>query len=162
MLLFDFTDPRIVALFRPIGDRVMGGVSSGDLSPELSFAVFSGEVSFDNQGGFASVRSQSGSWDLSSFDGIELAVKGDGKAYKLSLTTDPRYDSIVYRISFTPAPGEWSLERLPFDEFVPTFRGERVPEAPALDPSCINTFGFLISDRQEGKFQLSIKYIKAY
>jgi hypothetical protein len=162
MLLFDFSHPETVALFHPIGDRVMGGVSTGALSSEAGCAVFSGDVSFKNQGGFASVRSEAGSWDLSAFKGIELNVKSDGKAYKLSLTTDPRYESVVYRARFTSLAGEWSTVHIPFREFLPTFRGEKVPDAPPLDPSLINTFGFLISDRQEGNFRLEVKNIKAY
>ena len=161
MLLFDFSRPETSALFHPIGDSVMGGVSTGDLEPGEGCAVFKGEVSFKNRGGFASVRSETGSWDLSAFQGIEIKIRGDGRTYKFSLTTDPRYDSVVYRARFSPAAETWLDMRLPFADFVPTFRGERVPEAPAPDPSCINTFGLLISDRQEGNFQLMINYIKS-
>jgi hypothetical protein len=162
MILFDFSQPDLAVLFHPIGDRVMGGVSSGALSSWEDCAVFSGEVSFLNQGGFASVRSKAGAWDLSAFTGIELKVRSDGKVYKLSLTTDPRYDSVVYRASFSPPADEWATVRIPFQECSPTFRGEKVPAAPPLDPSLINTFGLLISDRQEGDFRLGIKSISAY
>lgn len=162
MLLFDFSRPETAALFHPICDRVMGGVSSGAISPEEGCAVFSGDVSLQNQGGFASVRSDTGSWDLSAFKGIELRVKSDGKIYKLSLSTDPRYDSVVYRARFALPAGGWSTVRIPFQDFSPTFRGEKVPDVPPLDPSLINTFGFLISESQEGPFRLAIKSIKAY
>ena len=162
MLLFDFTDLDNAALFHSIGDRVMGGVSTGGMSPGEGFALFSGEVSFENQGGFASIRSETGAWDLSAYNGIQLEVCGDGRTYKLSLTTDPRYDSVVYRARFSPPAGKWSKVSLAFEDFVPMFRGEKVPGAPPMDPSRINTFGFLISDRQEGPFQLKIRSISAY
>jgi len=162
MIIFDFTHPETAVLFHSIGDSVMGGVSTGGLDLGDHCAVFSGEVSFRNQGGFASVRSEPGEWDLEAFQGVELEIQGDGKTYKLSVTTEPRYGSVVYRARFAPPAGEWSTVRIPFQEFSATFRGEKVPEAPPLDPSRINSFGFLISDRQEGKFQLMIKYIKAY
>jgi len=140
----------------------MGGVSTGRLVPGEDSAVFSGEVSFKNRGGFASVRSEVGSWDLSNYDGVELLVRGDERVYKLSLTTDPRHGSVVYRARFAPPSGNWSHMRIPFREFSPTYRGKAVPGAPPLDPSRITTFGFLISDRQEGKFQLMIRSISAY
>lgn len=149
-------------MFHPIGDRVMGGVSSGALVPGEGCAVFTGEVSFEHHGGFASVRSGTGSWDLSGFQGMELEVLGDGKTYKLSLTTDPRYEAVVYRAPFTPPDGQWTTLPIPFTDFVPTFRGERVPGAPPLDPARISTFGLLISDRQEGNFRLKIRTIKAF
>ena len=162
MLLFDFSIPETVALFHPIGDRVMGGVSTGALISELDYAVFSGEVSFQYQGGFASVRSETGSWDLSAFKGIELKVKSDGRIYQLSLTTDPRYASVVYRAPFTTPADEWASVRIPLLDFSPTFRGGKVSAAPPLDPSLINTFGLLISERQEGNFRLTIKSLSAY
>ena len=162
MILFDFSLPDTSSLFHPIGDRVMGGVSAGGLVYEDPCAVFTGAVSFENQGGFSSVRSGTGTWDLGGYEGVELEVLGDGKVYKLSLTTPPRYDAVVYRARFQPPAGAWTPVRLPFSDFIPTFRGEKVPEAPALDPSKINTFGFLISDRQEGEFRLKIKNIKAF
>jgi NADH dehydrogenase [ubiquinone] 1 alpha subcomplex assembly factor 1 len=162
LILFDFSHPEVAEGFRPIGDRVMGGVSTGRLRPGLGCAVFSGEVSFKNQGGFASVRSEIGSWDLSNFEGVEVLVRGDDRVYQLSLTTDPRYGSVVYRARFTAPSGNWSDVRIPFGEFSPMYRGKTVPGAPPLDPSRISTFGFLISDRQEGKFQLMIRSISAY
>ncbi|MDF1527225.1 MAG: CIA30 family protein [bacterium] len=162
MLLFDFTDPETADLFHPIGDSVMGGVSSGALNSEGGYAVFSGEVSFQNQGGFASVRSEPGSWNLSEYDDLQLEVLSDGKTYKLSLTTDSHYDSVVYRARFNPPAGEWLNVRIPFTDLIPTFRGEKVSDAPPLDRSTINSFGLLISDRQEGPFHLEIKSIRAF
>ena len=162
MLLFDFSKPDTAPLFHPIGDRVMGGVSAGAMEAAKGFAVFAGEVSLENQGGFASVRSQEGLWDLSAFTGIQLEVRGDGRTYKLSLTTDPRPGSVVYRARFTPEEEAWSRVRIPFADLKPTFRGEAVPDAPPLDPARVATFGFLISDRQEGGFRLEIKSIAVY
>jgi NADH dehydrogenase [ubiquinone] 1 alpha subcomplex assembly factor 1 len=162
MLLFDFSDPEITELFQPIGDQVMGGISVGRMGQGSGFAVFTGEVSLENFGGFASVRSFPGNYDLSAFEGVELEVRGDGKTYKFSLTTDPRFDSVVYRAVFTLLPGGWSVVRIPFTEFKPMFRGNVVSGAPPLDPARIVTFGFLVSDRQEGNFRLEIRSISAY
>jgi monofunctional biosynthetic peptidoglycan transglycosylase len=162
MLLFNFSNPEITALFNPINDRVMGGVSVGRMEQGDGFAVFAGEVSFENFGGFASVRSFPGKYDLSAFKGIELETRGEGKTYKLSLTSDPRFGSVVYRARFTPSKENWVLLRIPFTEFIPTFRGDVISDAPPLDPARISTFGFLISDRQEGNFRLDVRRISAY
>ncbi len=60
-VLFDFSDPRSVALWDPINDGVMGGVSRGQLRHDpAGHAVFAGHVSFENNGGFASVRCRPG------------------------------------------------------------------------------------------------------
>jgi len=161
MILFDLSRPGASSIFHPLGDRIMGGVSKGGLADGRGCSIFSGEVSFENGGGFASIRSEVGSWDLSAFSGIALRVRGDGKVYKLSLTTAPRYGSVVYRARFT-APEKWSDVRLPFGEFSATYRGRSINGAPRLDPSRISTFGFLISDKQEGAFRLEIKKMIAF
>jgi monofunctional biosynthetic peptidoglycan transglycosylase len=162
MLLFDFSDPETTELFKPIGDQVMGGVSVGHMEQDVGFAVFTGTVSFENFGGFASVRSFPGRYDLVEYDGVELQVRGDGKTYKFSITPDLKFDSVVYRARFAPHAGDWSAIQIPFEEFKPTFRGDVLTDAPPLDPSRIATFGFLISDKQEGSFRLEIRKIDAY
>jgi hypothetical protein len=162
MGIFDFSSPETADLFHPIDDQVMGGISSSRLLPEGDHAVFSGEVSLENFGGFASVRSYPDRFDLSGFEGIELEVSGDGKTYKFSVTTDLRVDAVVYRARFTPPADRYSVIRIPFRDFQPTFRGDVVSDAPPLDPSKISTFGFLISDRQEGNFRLEMRKISAY
>ena len=162
MVILDFSKPENVHAFHRIDDRVMGGISASSLLPGDGCAVFEGEVSFEHHGGFASVRSAPGSWDLSGFSGIEIEVKGDGKSYKFSITTDPRYESVVYRGRFVAPEEGWTSLRIPFTEFIPTFRGEIVPEAGPLDPASIDSFGFLISDRQEGRFSLNVRSVQAF
>ena len=55
--LFLFDHPESVAAWSAIDDRVMGGVSRSALRFDAAgHAVFSGQVSPDNNGGFASAR----------------------------------------------------------------------------------------------------------
>jgi hypothetical protein len=49
--------------------------------------------------------------------------------------------------------------RLPVDEFAPTFRGRRVPFAPALDAAKVRALGLMLSDRQAGAFELLVDRI---
>jgi len=55
----------------------------------------------------------------------------------------------------------WEEHRLPFKHFVATFRGRVLSGEPPLDPAKIASVGFLISDQQDGPFQLEISSIKA-
>jgi len=162
MLIFDFSQPDAVSAWYSIGDRVMGGVSSGRMHQGEGFAVFEGEVSLENNGGFSSVRSEPQPLDLSEHEGIALNVRGDGQRYKLGLKIDGRFDGIVYRAEITPAAGEWATLRVPFEEFEPVFRGSRVPDAPALAPDRVRSVGLLISDKQAGPFRLEVAWIGAY
>jgi monofunctional biosynthetic peptidoglycan transglycosylase len=161
--LFDFSDPRVAAGWTAINDVVMGGISSGGMkSTEEGAALFVGEVSLENNGGFASVRSSPARWDLGAYAGISMRVRGDGQRYKLNLKTDASFDDIMYRVPFQTREGEWQTLRFPFSDFRASFRGREVPEAPRLDPARVASFGVLISDKQAGPFRLEIARIAAY
>ena len=163
LTLFDFGSAAAAARWGPIDDRVMGGVSNSTfLYEDSSGALFTGEVSMEHGGGFASVRSGHLDLDLSGYQGLIIIFMGDGKSYKLSVTTEPRFDSVVYRTVFNTRPGIWEELKIPFNRFVPTFRGEVVSQAPELDPSRIVALGLLISQRQKGPFLLKVSSIKAY
>lgn len=160
-VLINFRQPEMVQKWNVINDAVMGGVSTSQFTHQANKAVFSGVVSLENNGGFASVRSAPESFDLSAFQGIALRVRGDGKTYKFNVRTDDSRDGINYRSAFVTKAGEWITVELPFADFQPSFRGRIVSEALPLDTSNITTLGFLIADRQQGPFQLEIRGISA-
>jgi NADH dehydrogenase [ubiquinone] 1 alpha subcomplex assembly factor 1 len=144
-----------------INDGVMGGVSSGEMVAGDGYATFRGTVSFDNNGGFSSVRSRVVVHDLSAFDGLVVRVRGDGKRYGFRLKIDASFDGVSYQVEITPPAGEWTEIAVPFSDFVPVYRGRLVEDHPALDPSRIATFGLLIG-RQEGPFRIDVASIRAY
>jgi NADH dehydrogenase [ubiquinone] 1 alpha subcomplex assembly factor 1 len=149
--------------WRPIDDAVMGGMSESRMSVTSErTGVFSGRVSAERNGGFASVRTQPKHLDLEGYEGLRIRVRGDGKRYKLGIRTDAAFDGVVYRRAFQPEAGDWRTIDLPFEGFVPTLRGRAVPGAGPLDPRLVMTLGLLISDRQLGPFRLEIASIMAY
>jgi len=160
--VFDFRQARQAPEWTPIDDVVMGGRSVSAFRLESDAAVFSGTVSLENNGGFASVRSAPGRFDLSDYAGVLLRVRGDGKTYKFNLRTDSDFDGVNYRAVFTPQRAVWTTVKLPFGAFAPTFRGRVLPRAEALDPARIVTFGLLIGDKQAGPFRLEIAWIGAW
>jgi len=68
----------------------------------------------------------------------------------------------IRRILFETLKDEWQTLRLPFEEFLPAFRGRFVREALHLDLSCVTSLGLMVSDRQAGPFRLEIARIGAY
>jgi monofunctional biosynthetic peptidoglycan transglycosylase len=159
--IFDFSGPGAVRGWEPVGDRVMGGVSTGRLvAPPGGPGVFEGEVSLAHGGGFASVRSPPGRFDLSGAAALVLEVRGDGRAYKLGLRTDPDLDGPSWQAGFRPAPGRWEAIRLPLRAFRAVWRGRPVPGAPPLDPSGVVRFGLVVGDRQAGPLRLEIAAIR--
>lgn len=158
MVIIDFS--RSETIWPHINDGVMGGVSSGRMVPGDGYATFQGVVSFDNNGGFSSVRSRPVLHDLSEHDGLRVRLRGDGKRYGFRLKTDASFDGVSYQVFIEPPAGEWIELELPFDDFVPVYRGRIVSNHPQLDPARIMTFGLIIS-RQEGPFRLDVESIAA-
>lgn len=163
LLIFDAADAA--ASWTAVDDRVMGGVSHSGMRYDVAgYAVFEGTVSLDRNGGFASVRSKAltplppGFPRLTSY---LLEVQGDGKRYKLTLRTDDAFDGISYQAPFEPPVGVWTTVTLPLSAFTPSFRGQSVPDAPALDPARVCQVGLMIADRQDGDFALALRAIRA-
>ena len=160
--LIDFSNPDAALPWKAIDDRVMGGASLSHLRHDpAGHAVFDGEVSFANGGGFASVRNAQFAIEPSNADGLLLEVRGDGKRYKLNLRMDDGFDGINYQTSFQPPAEDWSVVTLPLAAFEPTFRGRALVDAPPLDASKVRQIGLMIGDRQQGVFALAVRRVSA-
>ena len=139
-----------------LGDQVMGGQSDGALIHSEEGVGFShGTVRLDNGGGFASVKADLPKpFDAAHYTGIELLARGDGKTYKIGLRNSTDRRSIVYQHTFTPATEDWSRIRLPFSDFIPTWRGKTVADAVPLDTRKLASVSLFVSGRQAGEFKL--------
>lgn len=174
--LFDFTNSRsnFQSDWGAVDDVVMGGVSQSNFYLTDNQAVFTGYVSTDNNGGFASVRTRNFAppLDLSQFEGIELHIQGDGKRYKFITRCEGQWDGISYCHSFDTIYNFSQTIRIPFQELIPVFRAKTVQEASKFVSSQVYSFqlmlskfeydGELNSRFEAGKFQLAVKSIKAY
>jgi NADH dehydrogenase [ubiquinone] 1 alpha subcomplex assembly factor 1 len=146
-----------------VNDSVMGGISQS--RPEITnrdTLVFTGNVSLENNGGFASIRHVAEPFDLGRGEGVLLRVKGDGKKYQLRVRTSDGFDGMAYKTDFQTVKGEWQEFRFPWNVFTATYRGRLIENAPALEAINIRQIGFLISDKQAGSFVLEIVTLVAY
>jgi monofunctional biosynthetic peptidoglycan transglycosylase len=157
-MLFDFQASTNLSPWQLVNDDVMGGLSTSSFRLTNGKAVFQGQVSLENNGGFASARSLPARHDLPGGDTFVVRVRGDGRRYKFTVRTD--LSSATYQCAFTTRKGEWEEHRLPFNQFVATFRGRVLSNEPQLDAGKVTSVGFLISDKQVGPFQLDIAWIK--
>ncbi len=162
-ILFDFQAETNSAAWQIVNDDVMGGVSTSAFRLTTNgTALFTGRVSLDNNGGFASVRSLSQRTDLTGCSGFVIRLRGDGRRYKFTVRTDSNFDSPLYQLAFVTEKDEWEELRLPFNRFVPTFRGRVLNDVPALNPAQVTSVGFLIADKQAGPFRLEISSVKLH
>jgi len=159
--LFDFQSTTNTAAWQIVNDDVMGGVSTGKFGVTNGVAVFWGEVSLQNSGGFASVRSLPARHDLAGCDAFVIRVRGDGHRYKFTARSERSFDSPIYQVVFLTKKGEWEELCLPMKDFVPTFRGRVLSGEPPLEPTKVSSVGFLISDKQAGAFRLEVAWITA-
>ncbi len=174
--LFDFSQSgsEQIACWAALDDVVMGGVSQSQLVLMEGMARFSGLVSTDNSGGFASIRTRNFDppVNLSGFQGLVLQLRGDGQRYKFFLRDSPGWDAIAYGYSFDTTPGEWLSVSIPFSQLTPVFRAKRQPQAPALNAATISSFQLMLSkfeyDRElnphfrPGSFCLDMAIIRAF
>lgn len=140
-----------------INDTVMGGVSRSRFQPlEGAGSEFSGILSLENNGGFASVRSPLSLSPPSNRARLHLTVCGDGHRYQLRFRTEERFDGIAYAARFDTRTETCSEHEFTLEDFAPTWRGRRVVDAPALTWEDIAQIGFMISDQQAGAFSLKV------
>lgn len=175
-IMFDFTNSsaELKEIWGAVDDVVMGGVSQSNVRFTDDKAVFAGNVSTDNNGGFASVRTRNFSTpiDLSDYEGIEIKVTGDGKRYKFITRCEGKWDGIGYCYSFDTIHDFSTTIRIPFKELIPVFRAKTVTEASEFDSAKVYSMQLMLSKFEydgelnpkfeAGSFQLEVEYIKAY
>ena len=143
-----------------VNDDVMGGISTSYLSvSDEKNLIFNGNLSLDNNGGFASSRLGLKKNILKGVKSFTIRIKGDGNSYKLRLSQDNRRAS--YSANFESVNNEWVEINIPIEDFIATWRGYTYTDYPSIQTDRIISLGLQISDKQEGKFKLEIDYIKA-
>jgi hypothetical protein len=144
--------------WRSVNDGVMGGLSAGGMVQSDEDLKFVGKLSLENNGGFSSVR-RLVEQDLSSATRVRLEVRGDGRDYQVRIRQSNRFDGVAWSAAFSTTD-KWKSIEMAFDEFIPVFRGRTVTQAGPVVPSEIQQIGFLLADRNPGRFELEIKSIE--
>ncbi len=174
--IFDFTKPTqdLKETWGALDDIVMGGVSESSIRLIDNTALFTGNVSTANSGGFASVRTRNfeSALDLTGFSGIQLRVKGDGNRYKLIVRSEAKWDGIGYCYSFDTVYNIWITVTIPFEKLIPVFRAKTVKDGSRLNTQTIYSFQLMLSKFEydgalnpkftPGSFQLQLESVKAY
>jgi hypothetical protein len=152
-LLADFSTTSLA--WTTVNDNVMGGRSEGGFTVADGTLVFAGATNTDG-GGFSSIRSKPRALGLEGLSAIRLRVRGDGRTYTFRLATGER----AYWAEFATTKGKWREVRLPFDAFVPRFRGARL-DLPPVDPADVASVGLMVYDKRDGPFRLEVDWIRA-
>ncbi len=154
--ILNFDSKQSVSKWKTINDDVMGGVSTSVITYNNEYAVFSGNISLKNNGGFASIRRQLSGINLYNKKSIVLRVKGDGKNYQLRIKKN-RFDYYSYVYSF-PTSGTWESVSVELASMYPSFRGQRL-DFSNFSAKQIQQISILIANNQEEQFNLIIDEI---
>lgn len=158
----DFSDAAAAKKWLSVNDNVMGGISEGGLRITADKTLeFSGKISLDNQGGFASIRTQSADLGLDGFDTIAVRVKGDGRTYYLDLRAATTFAASSYRAPLKTQKDTWQEVRVPLKDFEYSVFGKRIAGVEAMTADKVQSVGFTLADKQAGPFRLEIAWISA-
>lgn len=155
--LFDFKTNSNINNWRIVNDGVMGGLSSSKFEiDEKGNGVFKGNVSLENNGGFASVKYNFPRTNINQFNTIVLKIKADSKRYQLRLKANQK-DYFSY-IKYFTTNGEWQEIEIKLSDMYPTFRGRKLDQ-PNFNEGHIEEISFLIGNKKEESFKLLIDEI---
>lgn len=145
-----------------VNDGVMGGLSRGAARITDGHLHFEGVLSLENNGGFASVRTRGGPFQLQDAQALLLRVLGDGRTYQLRMATDARFrrSPVSFGAEFSTTAGQWTEVRIGFESLQPTWRGTRL-SGPAFEPAKVEEIGLLLGDAQAGPFHLVVDWIRS-
>ena len=161
-VLFEFTGSDPSPEWRATNDTVMGGVSVGKAELTKEGMDFSGHLSLENNGGFASVH-MGVELDLSDYSGMRLKVLGDGRVYQLRFESDAIHRQrwpVSFRGDFETVDGEWTEVFISFSELSQTWRGSRLA-GHNFSKDDIRRVAFMLADGQAGEFTLKVAWIHA-
>jgi hypothetical protein len=158
-MLFRFADEDHFERWQINNDTVMGGVSQSQIKQnQQQELLFTGNVSLDNNGGFASTESRF-KHQISAASALTIAVKGDGKVYQLRLKTPQLSYGEAYVANFTTQADTLTEHTFTATNFTVSFRGRVINNAPTLNLLEIERIGFLVAQKQQGPFAIELTSI---
>lgn len=163
-LVFDFGPGKDFGRWTIINDGVMGGLSQSEARLDGDAVLFSGTVSLKNNGGFVSLRSAMGNYDLSGYTHFEIRFKSDtNRKFELLIEQETPFYLPKFRSKFGGKTQDWKTLIIPLEELEISRMGNTLQQG--IDTQTlkgIQRIGVILADKQEGSFQLWIDYLKFY
>lgn len=153
------SDQRERQHWRIVNDTVMGGRSVADLQFGTQGMVFSGRLSLENNGGFASARRSQVALGWQRDRSVQVTALGDGRTYQFRLYTALTQDGVAYAAPLPTQPGTPVSKTFSAQDFTAVWRGRPVPDAPPLHFDDVRQLGFMLVDKQAGDFQLTVESV---
>lgn len=157
-VLYNFSSAGALDGWFTVNDDVMGGRSTCSfVLNEQGNAIFSGQVSLENNGGFSSVHYRFSPVNTKGYRFLSLQLKGDGKTYQARIKKQAS-DYYSY-IGYFKTSGEWQQVKIPLSDMYPSFRG-RILDMPDFNGGEIEEFTLLIGNKKAESFRIEIDKIE--
>jgi NADH dehydrogenase [ubiquinone] 1 alpha subcomplex assembly factor 1 len=164
ILVFDFGTEKDFGRWSIVNDGVMGGLSQSQAVLESDAVLFSGTVSLKNNGGFVSLRSAMGNYDLSGYTQCEIRFKSDtDRMFELLIEQETAFYLPKFRAKFGAKTADWKTHTFPLNQMEISRMGNALQKG--INPQTlagIQRIGIILADKQEGNFKLWIDYVKFY
>lgn len=158
LVLYDFSKTATLDGWYTVNDDVMGGRSTCSFKlNEQGNAVFQGQVSLENNGGFSSVHYRFPAVETTGYNFLLLRVKGDGKRYQVRLKN--RAEDYYSYIAYFTTSDDWQDIKVSLCDMYPSFRG-RTLDLPNFTGGKIQEFALLVGNKKEETFSIEIDKIR--
>ncbi|WP_303316971.1 CIA30 family protein [Flavivirga abyssicola] len=155
--IYVFNKNSELSSWHVVNDGVMGGLSSSEFNiSDDHFGVFEGEVSIENNRGFAMMQHHCNMSDVKNYSKIVLKIKEDGKTYQFRIK-DRRDHYYSYVQNFDTSIKKQTI-KLKLCDFKPSFRGRKL-NIPPYQKDTIEQIAILIGNKKEAHFRLEINEI---
>jgi hypothetical protein len=141
--------------WRITNDGVMGGRSQGYITLKQDHGLFTGNISLDNNGGFSAMFTPIQALNKNT-NKVTVNIQGDGQTYQLRMIMYINGYRISYNKTVATQKGIRQSITYQLSEFVATFRGRNIPNAPKLTAEKIREVGVLMTKKKAGPFSIAI------
>ncbi len=157
-VLFDFADAAAMRGWEVEDDVIMGGRSKSTLVCDpAGHIVFRGDVSLENDGGFASIQNHFDPIDVSYYTHAVIRLKGDGK--KFLYLVEAEKNARHYYVAEFSTNGEWQEIKIPLRKMYPVRRGDRL-DIPDYPGKTMTQSRFMIANGRAEAFRLEVASIR--
>ncbi len=164
-VLWSAPAPTATSVWVGLHDQVMGGRSEGSVQPQAgshstpAHVLFSGQISRDNGGGFASYRMRlSAPVVIGAARSVVLNSRGDSGPFKLCLHRQNDWDGVQWQADLA-TPENWTTQVLPLSAFVARRRGREVTERPLSPEDTLFQIGLMTTRPEPGPVWLAVARI---
>jgi NADH dehydrogenase [ubiquinone] 1 alpha subcomplex assembly factor 1 len=145
-----------------LSDNVMGGLSESEIEYKPNAVILKGIVSLKNRGGFVSIKSVFGNYDLSKYSSISIKFRATAQQYAFTLENSRRWYEPAYKQDFSAKSiNTWEIVVLNLNNFREEVIGD--PTGNKANDAILKSvvrLGISTAEKKEGNFQLEIESIE--